>query len=111
MKKLITLALAMSVMACWTARADDAATIWGDKCAKCHGDDGKGQKTMGKKLGCKDYTDPAVQAKFTDEDLTKTIKEGFKDPDGKTLMKPQDSLSDDDIKGLIAYIRAFAPKK
>jgi len=109
MKKLLAIGLAITVLGTWAARADDAKTIWGAKCAKCHGDDGKGQKAMGKKLGCKDYTDPAVQAKFTDADATKVIKEGFKDPDGKTLMKAQEGLSDDDVKALIAYIRAFKP--
>jgi len=71
------------------------------------GDDGKGQKAMGKKLGCKDWTDAAAQAKFTDDDAAKAIKEGFKDADGKTLMKPAEGLSDDDVKALVAYVRAF----
>ena len=38
------------------------------------------------------------------------IKEGLKDKDDKTLMKPVEGLSDDDIKGLVAYIRAFGKK-
>ena len=62
---------------------------------------------MGKKLGCKDWTDAAAQAKFTDDDAAKAIKEGFKDADGKTLMKPAEGLSDDDVKALVAYVRAF----
>jgi cytochrome c551/c552 len=107
MKKILAIALVITAAAAWSARADDAKTIFDSKCAKCHGEDGKAQKVMGKHLGCKDYTDPKVQAAFTDADATKIIKEGFKDPDGKVLMKPQEGLSDDDIKGLIAYIRAF----
>jgi len=107
MKKLLAISLAITALACWSARADDAKTTYDSKCAKCHGDDGKGQKAMGKKLGCKDWTDAAVQAKFTDDDATKAIKEGFKDADGKTLMKPAEGLSDDDVKALVAYVRAF----
>jgi cytochrome c553 len=107
MKKFLAIALAITVFASWSARADDAKTTYDAKCAKCHGDDGKGLKAMGKKLGCKDWTDAAVQAKFTDDDATKAIKDGFKDADGKTLMKPTDGLSDDDIKALVAYVRAF----
>ena len=107
MKKLLTISLAITALACWTARADDAKTTYDAKCAKCHGDDGAGQKAMGKKLGCKDWTDAAVQAKFTDDDATKAIKEGFKDADGKTLMKATEGLTDDDVKGLVAYVRAF----
>jgi len=60
---------------------------------------------MGKKLGIKDYTDPKVQADLKDEAAVKAIKEGLKDKDGKVLMKPADSLSDDEIKGLVDYLR------
>ncbi len=62
---------------------------------------------MGQKVGCKDYTDPKVQADVTDEKATKAIKDGLKDKDGKVVMKPAEGLSDDDIKGLVAYMRAF----
>ena len=62
---------------------------------------------MGQKLGCKDYTDAKVQTDLTDAAATKAIKEGYKDSDGKTLMKAAEDLSDDDIKGLVAYIRTF----
>ena len=107
MKKLLVITLAITACAIWSARADDAKTTYDAKCAKCHGQDGKGQTTMGKKLGSKDYTDPKVQSSFTDADATKAIKEGFKNQDGKAVMKAQEGLSDDDVKALVAYIRAF----
>jgi cytochrome c553 len=109
MKKFLAITLALATLATWSARADDAKTIYADKCAKCHGDDGKGQKVMGKKLGCKDWTDPKVQAGFTDDDAAKAIKEGFKNADGKVVMKATEGVSDDDVKALIAYVRAFKP--
>jgi len=31
----------------------------------------------------------------------------LKDKDGKTLMKPVEGLSDDDVKALVAYMRTF----
>jgi cytochrome c1 len=62
---------------------------------------------MGQKLGSKDYTDAKVQEALTDAAATKAIKDGFKDKDGKSLMKPSEGLSDDDIKGLVAYMRTF----
>ena len=62
---------------------------------------------MGQKLGCKDYTDAKVQADMTDTAATKAIKEGLKDKEDKVLMKPTEGLSDDDIKGLVGYVRAF----
>jgi cytochrome c553 len=107
MKKAILLAMTVMTVGLISARADDAKTNWDKSCAKCHGPDGKGDTKMGKKLGIKDYTDAKVQAAFTDADATKTIKEGKKDSDDKILMKPADGLSDDEVKALVAYVRAF----
>jgi cytochrome c553 len=107
MKKLLVLGIAAMTVAALSARADDAKTIYEKSCASCHGADGKGQSKMGQKLGVKDFTDAKVQSDMTDAAAAKSIKEGMKDADGKVLMKPFDSLSDDDVKGLVAYIRTF----
>ncbi|MGD0813686.1 MAG: cytochrome c [Verrucomicrobiota bacterium] len=100
---LIILALAASTAA---LSAADANAIWEKSCQKCHGADGTGDTKMGKKLEIKDLTDAKYQASFTDEQATKAIKEGIKDGD-KTKMKANDDLSDDDIKALVAKVRAF----
>jgi cytochrome c5 len=107
MKKLALLALpaAFALALTTTSAFADGQSVYGDNCAKCHGDDGKGATKMGTKLGCKDYTDPAVQAAVSDDQAFKSIKEGMK-KDDKTLMKPSD-LSDDDIKAAIGYMRTF----
>jgi mono/diheme cytochrome c family protein len=94
-------ALALTTL---SARADGPG-VYGDSCAKCHGDDGKGATKMGTKLGCKDYSDATVQAALTDDQAFKSIKEGLK-KDDKTLMKPSE-LSDEDIKASIAYLRTL----
>jgi|SRR5215469_5730288 len=107
MKKLIAISIAIAAIAAWSARAADAKATFEEQCAKCHGADGKGQTKMGQKLGAKDYTDPKVQADLKDDEAIKAVKEGLKNADGKTLMKPAEGLSDDDIKGLVAYIRSF----
>ena len=91
---------AMSVFA-------DGKSLYEDGCAKCHGADGKGQTKMGQKLGAKDYTDAKVQDALKDDAAVKSIKEGIKDKDGKTLMKPAEGISDDDIKAMVAYMRTF----
>lgn len=100
---LTILALAASTSA---LLAEDAGAIWEKSCQKCHGADGKGDTKMGKKLDIKDFTDAKYQDSFTDEKATKAIKEGVKDGD-KTRMKAAEGLSDDDIKALVAKVRAF----
>lgn len=107
MKKLLFLTLAVSAAAVLSVSAADAKANFEKSCAKCHGPDGKGQTKMGQKLGIKDLTDAKVQDAFTDEVAFKAIKEGLKDKDGKTQMKAAEGLSDDDIKGLVKYVRTL----
>ena len=107
MKKLLVLGIAAMTVAALSARAEDAKTTYDNSCAKCHGADGKGDTKIGQKLGVKDFTDAKVQAELKDDAAFKAIKEGVKDKDDKTLMKPAEDLSDGDIKGLVAYIRTF----
>lgn len=107
MKRIILFAGVMGFAAALAASAADPKDNWSASCARCHGGDGKGQTNMGKRLNCKDYTDAGVQAALTDDAAFKAIKEGFKDKDGKTVMRPAANLSDEDIKGLVAYLRAF----
>jgi mono/diheme cytochrome c family protein len=107
MKKLLTLSIAMLALTVMSARADEPKVIYDKDCAKCHGPDGKGDTKMGKKLGVKDYSDAKVQAELKDDAAFKSIKEGLKDKEGKVLMKPAETLSDSDIKALVAYIRTL----
>jgi len=107
MKKLILSVIAVLMMPAVAALAADAKTTYEKDCAKCHGKDGKGDTKMGKKLGAKDYSDPKVQEALKDEAAFKAIKEGFKNKEGKTLMKPAEDLSDAEIKALVAHMRKF----
>jgi cytochrome c6 len=107
MRKLTSLIVMCVVVGALSARAADAKESWDKNCQKCHGADGKGETTMGKKLKVKDYTDAKVQASMKDEEMFKTIKEGKKDGD-KTLMKAfAETVSDAEIKDLVAYVRKF----
>jgi mono/diheme cytochrome c family protein len=107
MKKLLAIGLTVFVVSAVSALAGDGKANYESNCAKCHGADGKGQTKMGQKLGVKDYTDAKVQADLKDDAAIKAIKEGLKDKDGKTLMKPAEGMSDDDVKALVAYMRTF----
>lgn len=108
MKTKITIGLICTVLlAAAPVLGADAKANYSKHCAKCHGQDGRGQTKMGKQSGAKDYTDPKVQAELDDAKAAKSIKEGQK-VNGKEAMKPfGDKLSDDEIKDLIAYMRAF----
>ena len=105
--KTITLTLALLVAAAMSLSAAEVKANWDKHCQKCHGADGKGNTKMGKQSGVKDYTDPKVQAEMKDDKAVKIIKEGIVEK-GKKKMDPYgDKLSDDEIKALIAHMRAF----
>src|SRR5262249_18307221 len=107
MNKRLPLAIALLALAAVSACAADGKAIYEKECAKCHGADGKGQTTMGKRSGAKDYTDPKVQAELKDEAAIKAVQEGFKTKDSKVVMKPAEGMSDDDAKAVVAYMRTF----
>src|SRR5512140_1991353 len=107
MKRIVTLSIAIMAVSALSAGAADAKANYDKHCAKCHGADGKGETKMGKKAGAKDYTSAKVQEELKDDAAFKAIKEGYKDKDGKAVMKPAEGLSDADIKGLVAYMRKF----
>ncbi len=107
MKRSMIVAAAICAMAAGTASAqDDSKALYEKSCQKCHGADGKGETAIGKRNGCKDYTDAKVQDALKDDVAFKSVKEGLK-KDDKTLMQPAKDLTDDQIKGLIKYLRTF----
>jgi mono/diheme cytochrome c family protein len=81
--------------------------LYDKSCAKCHGQDGKGQTKMGLKSGAKDYTDAKVQDALTDANGIKAIKEGLKVGDKLVMPKPAEVPSDGDAKAMMAYMRSF----
>jgi mono/diheme cytochrome c family protein len=99
---LISLALAAS----GALRAQDAPALYKTKCAACHAADGTGNTTMGKSLGAKDLGSAEVQ-KQTDAQLTDSITNGM---GGGKMPAYKGKLTDDQIKGLVGYIRSLAKK-
>jgi mono/diheme cytochrome c family protein len=85
----------------------DAAADWVKNCASCHGKDGSGTTMMGKQLGVKDLRDAKVQGALTDANAISTIQNGVV-ANGKQNMKGyKDTLSADQIKALVSYIRSL----
>ena len=83
-----------------------APETYAQKCAGCHGKDGKADTSMGKKLAIKDLTDPKVQSAATDAQWEKIILEGYKGADGKMLM-PATKVSADEAKELVKACRSL----
>ena len=87
------------------AKADNTAeATYKAKCAMCHGPDGKGETSTGKMMKAGDFASPDVQ-KMSDADLTDTISKG------KGKMPAYKTLTPDQIKDLVGYVRAFGKKK
>jgi cytochrome c553 len=105
MKKVV-LAVALLTAALVSASAADVKETWAKTCSKCHGPDGKGETKIGKKLEIKDFTDAKYQASMKDEEMLKAIKDGIKSGD-TVKMKAAEGLSDDEMKALVAYVRAL----
>jgi mono/diheme cytochrome c family protein len=90
-----------------------AASNFSDSCADCHGESGKGDGKKAAELKDKpaDYTNCAVMTKLTDDYLFNVIKSG-----GKSVGKSKDmadfgkAFDDDEIRGLVAYVRTFCKK-
>jgi cytochrome c6 len=98
--RLAVIAVLLALSAAGAYAQDDAAALYKSKCQICHGADGKGSP-VGQKLGVKDFHSPEV-AKRSDQELFDITKKG------KEKMPGYDKkLTDDQIKGLIKFIRSL----
>ncbi len=75
--------------------------FYNQKCAGCHGLDGHPSRD-----GVPDFTDPDFQKEHTDEDLNNSITNG-KPP---RMPSYREKLDDQQIKEMVAYVRALAKK-
>lgn len=99
MKPIVSVIVAIVFASSGAAFGADAAALWAQNCASCHGKDGSGSTAMGKKLGVKDYTQ---EQGFSDAEATNAIT------NGKGKMKAyKGKLSDADVKALVAYVRSL----
>lgn len=106
MKRYRSLVLAAVAVAMVSAPlyATDAAALFKTKCSMCHGQDGSGNTTMGKKLALRSFAAAEVQSQ-TDAQLTAVIK------NGKAKMPAYGGkIPDAGIAALVAHIRTFAKK-
>ena len=85
-------------------------------CASCHGENGDGNGAAAEELILKPRDFALSAFKFdtdanwergADEDLTNVIKNGAAVYGGSTMMVPWSQFSDQQIKGLVSYIRSL----
>jgi mono/diheme cytochrome c family protein len=84
-----------------------------DFCAKCHGEDGKGNGPAAATLNPKprDYTDCKTMAGKSDDELFKVISEGGEASGMSPDMQPWGgTISDEEIHELVKYVRSFCKK-
>ena len=81
-----------------TARAEDGKALFAQKCASCHGPDGKGKTKMGEKLGVKD-----LSALPAGTDVKATIENG-KPP---KMASYKGKLSDAEIAAIADYVKTL----
>ena len=107
MKTIAVVAISLLTVSSASVRAADGKALWEANCTSCHGQNGAADTPMGKAVKAKDLTDPKVQAEFTDAKAAQSIKEGVK-RNGETAMPAfAGTLTDDEIKALVAYVRTL----
>lgn len=84
-------------------RLERAKTLFAEKCARCHGADGRGKTVTGDMLGVPDFTDENWwKGDRSDARLTASVTEGRGEmpPFGRKLTRRE-------IAALVAYVRRF----
>jgi hypothetical protein len=72
---------------------------------RCHGADGTGSRVRRRQPEIPDFTDPAWQARRSDAQLLAGILDGK----GEEMPPSRGKISEDLARGLVAYVREFAP--
>jgi mono/diheme cytochrome c family protein len=106
MKKLFrtVLCVALIAPATFAFSQDPGAAVYKANCAPCHGESGDSNTPAGKNFQAPPLTNPDIFKK-SDEELVAFTKKGK----GK-MPSWDETLTDSEIKDVIAYIHVFAKK-
>ena len=88
------------------AAAANAAKVFAQSCAPCHGKEGQPNAVFAKQ-GVRSFKDAAWQKAATDAQIEQSIREGKK---GTMMASFEKALSAEEIKALVAYIRTLGKK-
>jgi cytochrome c5 len=78
--------------------------IYKNDCAICHGNLGDGKGDIGKDMNLLDWTNPTTLSAKSDQQLYDLIRKGSDKMPGEDASRAKD----DEIKGLVKYIRNFS---
>lgn len=87
------------------AEGPGRSSTWESYCTVCHGSDGKSNTEEGKKRNARDLTDARWLASVSDSRLAGSIRRGR-----DKMPAFGRKLSDEQVKALVAEIRALTPK-
>jgi mono/diheme cytochrome c family protein len=89
---------------------DAGKQLYQQRCAPCHGPDGKANTPTAQALNPKprDHTDGVYMNQLSDEQLFKVIKQGGTAVGKSPIMPPQADLSDKQVQDMIAFVRSLA---
>ncbi len=85
------------------AAAYKPSSLFVQRCAKCHGEDGRAQTPKGQKMKARDFTDAKFQTDKTDAQLIDSVTNGTEmdmPPFGKVLSAAEiEKLVKEDVRG------------
>jgi cytochrome c553 len=103
------LAAAMTSQPLVTGASGSGQSLWMLHCRKCHGATGDGKTAMGRIFNIKNFTDPAIQADLTDDEIRTSILEGRTNESGTQIMLSfKDKMTPEEVEELIAHFRSLA---
>ncbi len=88
-----------------TARIRAASVLYREYCLTCHGPDGRGTEIRSRMPDIPDFTARAWQEAHTNAQLSVSVLNGK----GTLMPAFAGRLSDDRVRDLVAYVRAFGP--
>ena len=84
--------------------------LYQQRCAPCHGPDGKANTPTAQALNPKprDHTDGAYMNALANDHLVKVIKQGGAAVGKSPIMPPQADLNEQQVRDIVAFVRSLA---
>jgi mono/diheme cytochrome c family protein len=82
----------------------DGGALFTEICARCHGIDGRGEPTARLQLGVPDMTDPGWQARLTDDDIWRAVRQGSR---SRKMPGFGELFTAQQLDAIVAHVRAL----